>query len=81
MEFKKCKRCGCFFMSNDEVCPNCQPKDMYEMSKLRNYFENENCSNILNSIASDTGISIKNLNRYLNNAEFSNISNRLNINL
>ena len=43
MEFNKCNRCGCFFMSNNDVCPSCQPKDIYEMSKLKNYFENENC--------------------------------------
>ena len=66
MDFKKCKRCGTFFMSGNDVCPNCQPKDIYEMSKLRNYFENENCSNVFNTISIDTGIISKNLNRYLN---------------
>lgn len=81
MELKKCKRCGCFFMSNNEVCPSCQPKDIYEMSKLKNYFETENCSNVLNSISVDTGITLKNLNRYLNSNEFLDISNKLNINL
>lgn len=81
MEFKKCKRCGCFFMSNNEVCPSCQPKDIYEMSKLKNYLEGENCSNELNSISVYTGITMKNLNRYLNSNEFADISNKLNINL
>lgn len=81
MELKKCERCGCFFMSNNDVCPSCQPKDMYEMSKLKNYFEGENYSNVLNSISVDTGISLKNLNRHLNSNEFSNISTQLNINL
>lgn len=81
MEFNKCNRCGCFFMSNNDVCPSCQPKDMYEMSKLKNYFENENCSNILNCISIDTGISLKNLNRYLNNNDFTDISSKLNIHL
>ena len=81
MEFNKCNRCGCFFMSNNDVCPSCQPKDMYEMSKLKNYFENENCSNILNCFYIDTGISLKNLNRYLNNNDFTDISSKLNIHL
>lgn len=81
MELKKCERCGCFFMSNNEVCPSCQPKDMYEMSKLKNYFNSENYSNVLNSISVDTGISLKNLNRHLNSNELSNISTQLNIDL
>lgn len=77
MEFKKCERCGCFFISEDNVCQNCAPKDRFEMSKLKNYFENQNYSNTLNSISVDTGISIKNLNRYFNNDNFSEISNKL----
>ena len=81
MELKKCNRCGCFYMSDADICQNCMPKDRYEITKLKNYFENENCSNIVNSISVDTGISLKNLNRYLNSNEFSNITNNLNINL
>lgn len=81
MEFKKCNRCGCFYLSEDDVCQNCMPKDRFEITKLKNYFENENCSNIVASISIDTGISLKNLNRYLSSNEFSNITNDLNINL
>ena len=79
MEFKKCERCGCFFVSDSNVCENCNPKDTFELSKLRNYFEGEIQANSIDSIAVDTGISVKNLNRYLENEEFSNISSKLNI--
>ncbi len=79
MEFKKCERCGCFFISESNVCGNCTPKDNFEMSKLKNYLENENYSNSLNSISVDTGISLKNLNRYLENEDFSKLSSKLNI--
>ena len=27
MEFKKCARCGNFFLSDNNVCPKCLPKD------------------------------------------------------
>ncbi len=81
MEFKKCERCGSFFISNSTVCENCTPKDTLEKSKLKNYFESENYSNTINSISVDTGISEKNLNRYLENEEFSKLSNKLHINL
>lgn len=79
MEFKKCERCGCFFLSESAVCENCTPKDTFEMSKLKNYLEGENYSNSINSISVDTGISVKNLNRYLGNEEFSKLSSKLNI--
>ena len=79
MEFKKCKRCGCFFVSDSMVCENCSPKDNFELSKLRTYFEGEIQANSIDSIAVDTGISVKNLNRYLENEEFLEISSKLNI--
>lgn len=81
MEFKKCSRCGCFFMSDDNICENCAPKDRFEMSKLRNYLDNENYSNSINSISINTGITVKNLNRYLENKEFSDLSSKLNIDI
>ena len=37
MNCKKCKRCGCFFVSDNEVCSKCEPKDNIELAKLRNY--------------------------------------------
>ncbi len=79
MEFKKCERCGCFYLSENNVCENCMPKDNFELSKLRNYFDGEFSANSIDSIAVDTGISVKNLNRYLGNEEFSKISSKLNI--
>lgn len=79
MEFKKCERCGSFFLSESAVCENCSPKDSFELSKLRNYFEGDIQANSIDSISVDTGISEKNLNRYLGNEEFSEISNKLNI--
>ena len=38
MQLNKCSRCGCFFMTNDSVCPNCKPKDMCDMNKLKSFF-------------------------------------------
>ncbi len=80
MEFKKCERCGCFFLSESNVCENCSSKDNLEISKLRNYFENEVPATSVDSISIDTGITVKNLNRYLENEEFSKFSSKLNIN-
>ena len=70
MNFKKCSRCGCFFVSNGDVCLNCQPKDNFEMNKLRNFLENSDTNCSLESISYDTGISTRNLNRYFSNDSF-----------
>lgn len=79
MEFKRCERCGSFYLSESNICENCSPKDNFELSKLRNYFEGDIQASSIDYIAVDTGISVKNLNRYLGNEEFAEISSKLNI--
>ena len=81
MEFKKCKRCGAFFVSNNSVCPNCEPKDNLELSKLKGFLTENECPNSIETLASSTGISVKNLNRFLEQEDFSSVASKLNINL
>ena len=89
MNFNKCSRCGCFFVSNSNICPNCQPKENIDINSLENFIEdNEDKVYNLEGIATSTGISIKNLNRYLSMDKFSDFANKvrentnnLNINL
>ena len=76
MEFKKCARCGCFFVTDGEVCTNCMPKDRLDIFKLQSYLENSQNSTV-DTISIDTGISIKNVERYmsyLNNNSFPNLN-------
>jgi len=79
MNFNKCIRCGCFFTSEGSTCPNCLPKEQMEMNKLENFI-NENIEESVNLdyISSYTGISEKNLNRFLAQKQFSDFANRLN---
>ena len=75
MEFKKCARCGCFFVTDGEVCSNCMPKDRLDIFKLQTYLE-ESKNNSVDTIAINTGISTKNVERYLeylNNNAFPNL--------
>ena len=61
MNFNKCERCGCFFVTDGNTCPSCTPKDTNDISKLNNYFlENENKIS-LNELSFVTGISEKNI--------------------
>ncbi len=66
MDLKRCNRCGCFYASDTNVCCNCQPKDNLEIAKLNNYIEKYGNNYSLDEISISTGISLKNLNRYIN---------------
>ena len=81
MEFKKCERCGCFFASNDNVCYNCLTKDRFEMSKFKNFIEENNINQInsLSDLSIQSGISQKNLNRFLGYEDFNSISEQFNL--
>lgn len=71
MEFKRCARCGCFFVTDGEVCNACAPKDRLDMAKVKNYFE-ENPNYSVDNISINTGVSTKNVSRYLGNQNISN---------
>lgn len=66
MELKRCNRCGCFYDSNLNICSNCEPKDNLEIAKLNNYIEKYGNNYSLDEISVSTGISLRNLNRYIN---------------
>ena len=77
MNFNKCCRCGCFFISDNSVCPTCQLKDQYEMSQLKNFLE-ENTNHInIDNLSASTGISVRNLNRFLAQEQFADFSSQI----
>lgn len=80
MNFKKCERCGCFFTSTNDVCPKCAPKDVFEMEKLKHYLNGNIQVDSVSDISAKTGITVKNINRYLNSTNFANIINNTNKN-
>ena len=79
MELNKCKRCGAFFVSSNSVCPNCEPKDTLELSKLKGFLAENDCPNSIETLAVDTGISVKNLNRFLKQDDFLPVASKLEI--
>lgn len=74
MQFNKCSRCGCFFMTNDSVCPNCKPKDMCDINKLKTFLEDAKSNSSVEEISCSTGISEKNLHRLFASDEFANLN-------
>lgn len=70
MEFNRCGRCGSFYLSQGNVCPKCSAKDGFEFSNFKNYIEENGFENSLESISGEIGISVKNLNRFIEYKEF-----------
>lgn len=65
MEFKKCNRCGGFFAADGDTCPKCSNKDTLELSTFKNYIEENGVSSV-DDMSVGTGISAKNINRFIN---------------
>ena len=66
MEAIRCSRCGAFYTNGGYVCSKCADKDNFELNTFKNFVD-ENGINVqsLNQISISTGISEKNLNRFL----------------
>lgn len=74
MELKRCARCGKFYASDVDVCHECEKKDLADLSKLKGFFASDYVGGVSKTeISASTGISARNLNRYLGYAEFSDI--------
>ena len=76
MNCKKCKRCGCFFVSDNEVCSKCEPKDNMELAKLRNYLSSNTVVS-LEELSNNVGIAPANLNRFITSEEFTGVYKQL----
>ncbi len=78
MELNRCSRCGNFYISEGNVCPKCSTKDGFEFSTFKSYVQEKGFGNSLNTISNDTGISVKNLNRFLEYQEFQDYQKEIN---
>lgn len=77
MELNRCSRCGNFYVAESNVCPKCSIKDKFEFSTFKSYVQENGLENSLNTISTDTGISVKNLNRFLDYQEFQDYQKEL----
>ncbi len=74
MVIKRCARCGTFFASEIDVCQNCQKKDTADVNKLKGFLMDGIEDGITRvDVAHSTGITMKNLNRYLSASEFKGV--------
>lgn len=65
MEFNKCSRCGSFYIAQGNVCPKCSNQDNLEFETFKNYVAENGLTQNLDTISNLTGITVKNLNRFL----------------
>ena len=79
MNFNKCERCGCFFVTDQNVCPKCEPKENFEMQQLKRYLSTHTASTV-EDISINTGISERNLDRFLKQEEFTQLMQSENLN-
>lgn len=77
MEFNRCSRCGSFYLSEGDVCPKCSTKDNLEFSTFKTYVEENGIKESLENISGQTGISVKNLNRFLNYKDLESYNDEL----
>ncbi len=75
MNFKKCSRCGNFYLSKGDVCPKCSSKDSFELTTFKTYIEQNGTENSIEIISQELGIQVKHLNRFLGYEEFKNYVN------
>ncbi len=78
MEFNRCSRCGSFYVSQGNVCPKCSSKDGMEFSNFINYVEENGINNSLETISGQIGVSVKNLNRFLEYEDFKPYRSEIN---
>ena len=71
MKFNKCVRCGCFFASSDDDCPSCKSKDEVDKNTLKNFLDNTDSPLSLDSLSFNSGVELKNINRFMESTEFS----------
>ena len=74
MEFKKCNRCGCFFVSNNDVCCNCESKDRMDIAKLNSILDENYDFNSIQDLSIVSGVNVNNLNRFIANNQISNLN-------
>lgn len=65
MEIRKCKKCGAFIMSDNEICTSCSKETAYENTVLKNYFDENISFDSIPSISAVTGIAPNVIQNYM----------------
>lgn len=69
MELKRCPRCGNFYNSDLNICQDCKTNENLDVSKLKGYIDQYGMNASTEEMAINTGVNVKNINRYLSDTE------------
>ena len=64
---------GCFFVSDNDVCCNCYSKDQQDIYKLNDFIASTGSTFSVDSLAYNTGVSSRNIARFIANKQIVNI--------
>ena len=71
---KKCVRCGCMYIAENEVCEKCQAKDGADLHRLKGIIQNPGYEGMTQGeLAIVARITNKNLERFLGYEEFQGV--------
>ena len=71
MEFKRCMRCGNFFISSNNICSNCEIKDKSDISRLNSILQNSSDINSIEELSINSGINQSNIHRFIEDNSIS----------
>ncbi len=69
MEIKKCTSCGAFITTNTNICSSCMNKMHYDMTLLKNYFEESPSFDSISSVSAATGVAPSSIQKYIQENE------------
>ena len=70
MEIKKCTSCGAFITTEATVCDSCLNKMNYDMTLLKNYFDEISSFDSISAISAATGVSPTAIQKYMQDNHF-----------
>ena len=72
MEIKKCTKCGAFITTGADLCETCANKATYNMTLLKNYFDETPNFDSISAVSAATGVSPEYVERYISENNYHN---------
>ena len=72
MKIKKCANCGSFITSETTLCGSCANKANYDMTLLKNYFDETVSFDSISAVSAATGVSPKSIQQYMQDNDYMN---------
>ena len=72
MEIKKCTNCGAFITTEATICGSCLNKSTYDMTLLKNYFDETSSFDSISAVSAATGVSPKAIQKYMQDNNYTN---------